>query len=396
MWYEGLAQATWWQVLLYVLVTTHLTIVSVTLYLHRHSAHRALDLHPALAHVFRFILYLTTGMVTKEWTAIHRKHHACCETADDPHSPQVHGLPKVLFEGADLYRIEAANAETLARFGTGTPDDWMERNVYSRHQSLGVTALLLIDVALFGAIGLTVWAVQMMWIPFWAAGVINGVGHYFGYRNFECPDASTNISPVGILIGGEELHNNHHTYPNSAKFSVRPWEFDIGWFYIRVLSALGLARPLSRGPVAVRDPAKSAIDMDTVWAAMNDRFRIMARYTDTVIAPAVAAERARIGDAGRAVLRRARQLLSRNDLLVDERARRRISEVTEASPLLRRCYELRLSLQAVWAKRGGNRDELLEAFHAWCRDAEESGIRTLQQFAVELRSYTVPPTMARP
>lgn len=239
---NGVLQAAWWQILAFTLVATHITIASVTIFLHRSQAHRSLDLHPIASHVFRFWLWLTTGMVTKEWVAIHRKHHAKCETEEDPHSPVAHGIKTVLLTGSELYRAEAKNQETLAKYGHNTPDDWMERNVYSRFSWQGVGLMLIINLALFGAIGATVWAVQMLWIPITAAGIINGLGHWWGYRNFEAADASTNISPWGILIGGEELHNNHHTYPTSAKLSVKKYEFDIGWVYIRGLEMLGLAK----------------------------------------------------------------------------------------------------------------------------------------------------------
>ena len=238
---DGLTGASWWQIVLATLVMTHITIASVTIFLHRNQAHRSLDLHPIASHFFRFWLWMTTGMVTKQWTAIHRKHHAKCEQAEDPHSPQIYGIKKVFWEGAELYRAESKNEETMARYGHGTPDDWIERNLYSRYSALGVSLMVIIDVLLFGAAGLAVWAVQMAWIPLWAAGVVNGIGHYWGYRNFEATDASTNLVPWGIIIGGEELHNNHHTYPTSAKFSVKPYEFDIGWVYISAMKAVGLA-----------------------------------------------------------------------------------------------------------------------------------------------------------
>ena len=269
------------------LVLTHITIVAVTVYLHRYSAHRSLELHPVLKHFFRFWLWMTTGMTTLEWTAIHRKHHATCETEDDPHSPVVKGLSTILWTGAEEYREEAKNQETLDRYGKGCPDDWIERNLYSRFPIGGVGTMLVIDVALFGVIGLTIWAVQMIWIPFFAAGVINGIGHYWGYRNYECSDAATNISPWGILIGGEELHNNHHTYPNSAKLSQKPWEFDIGWFWIRLFETFGLAKVRSTGPVAHKVPGKQTLDLDTAWAVVNNRFQVMARYAESVVKPLV-------------------------------------------------------------------------------------------------------------
>lgn len=389
MWYEGLLDWTAWQMVFFTLAVTHVTIVSVTVFLHRCSAHRALDLHPVLQHFFRFWLWLTTGMVTKEWTAIHRKHHATCETEDDPHSPQILGLRKVLLEGAELYRAASTDQEMLAKYGKGTPDDWVERHVY-RHRNWGVSSMLVIDLALFGVVGLAVWAVQMMWIPVLAAGVINGVGHHTGYRNFECPDASTNIVPWGILIGGEELHNNHHTYPNSAKLSVKWWEFDIGWMWIRLFNALGMVKVISRGPVVARNADKTSIDIDTVWAVLNDRFQVMSRYAEQVVAPLVKQERERADEATRRLLKRAKSLLCRDDSVMDEKWVARREQLLQALPSMHQIYELRVKLQAVWQKRTGNREELLNAFVEWCREAEESGIQVLRDFVEELKSYTIP------
>jgi stearoyl-CoA desaturase (Delta-9 desaturase) len=267
----GLLTLSWWQVIVAALLLTHVTIAAVTIFLHRSQAHRGLDLHPAVAHFFRLWLWLTTGMLTKEWVAIHRKHHAKCETPDDPHSPQTRGLRKVLWEGAELYMAEAQNKETLARYGHGTPGDWVERNVYSRFTWQGLGVMLGVNLILFGWLGLTVWAVQMIWIPFFAAGVINGIGHFWGYRNYDSPDASSNIVPWGILIGGEELHNNHHTYPTSAKLSSKWYEFDLGWFYIRLLAAVGLARVLRVAPVAKVAAPRLPVDVETLQAVINNR-----------------------------------------------------------------------------------------------------------------------------
>lgn len=375
-----------------VLITlglTHVTILSVTIYLHRYSAHRALELHPAVAHFFRFWLWLTTSMGTKAWTAIHRKHHARCETEEDPHSPQVLGLRKVLREGAELYRAEAANAETLEKYGAGTPDDWIERNVYSRFENLGIYLMLAIDLFCFGAIGLTVWAVQMLWIPVFAAGIINGVGHFWGYRNFECTDASRNISPLGLLIGGEELHNNHHTYPNSARMSVRRFEFDIGWFWIRVLETLGLAkvRKVAPRPLYARD--KAGVDLDTLRALVTNRFQVMARYRREVIVPVFREEKARASEASFRAFRRARALFWRDESLLDEDGRQRLDLLTRHSERLETIYQYRLRLQAIWSRTSQNSAEMLEALKQWCRDAEASGVRALEDFARTLRAYTV-------
>lgn len=388
--YKGLLDASFGTMVLYTLVMTHITIVSVTLYLHRYSAHRALELNGALKHFFRFWLWLTTGMLTKEWTAVHRKHHVDCETEEDPHSPQIFGLKKVLWEGAELYGVTAAKPQVLDRFGKGTPDDWVERNVYSKFKITGVGMMMVIDLALFGVVGLTIWAIQMIWIPFWAAGVVNGVGHYWGYRNFECPDAARNLVPWGILIGGEELHNNHHTYPNSAKFSVKPWEFDLGWLYVSILKALGLARPLSTGPIVEKVAGKDQIDKDTLWAVLNDRFRVMANYAERVVAPVVESEVQRADAATRAVLKRAKSLLTREDTLVDQAGRDDIIRAVDGSPVLKTIYDLKQQLQNVWAKRGGDAEVLLGEFKQWCIDAEATGIQALRDFVADLKSYTVP------
>ncbi len=385
-WYYGAwAPESAWTIVAYTLIVTHITIVSVTLYLHRHSAHRALELHPVLKHFFRFWLWLTTGIGTKSWTAIHRKHHATTDTPDDPHSPQILGLKALLLTGVEIYR-QADTAETSDRFGKGTPDDWLERNLYRRFSFLGIG----INLILFGPIGITVWAVQMMWIPVLATGVINGIGHYWGYRNFECPDAATNVLPWGVLVGGEELHNNHHTYPNSAKLSVKPWEFDIGWFWIRLFQVLKLARPLSTGPVVERVAAKQAIDLDTAWALLNDRFRVMANYANQVVAPLVEEEYHRADTATRQAMKRAKSLLCREPSLLDDAAWNRIMKLVDTNPMLKTIYDLRLQLQQVWAKRGGNSEDMLSDLKQWCLDAEETGIQCLSDFVEELKSYTIP------
>jgi stearoyl-CoA desaturase (Delta-9 desaturase) len=386
---HGIANASGWTIVLYTLMTTHLTVVSVTLYLHRHSAHRSLELHPVLKHFFRFWIWLTTGMVTREWTAVHRKHHAFCETDADPHSPRIYGLRKVLLEGAELYR-QGADTETVEKFGKGTPDDWVERHVYSRMPMLGISLLLAVDLLLFGLIGLSVWAVQMLWIPVMAAGVVNGIGHYWGYRNFECPDAATNIVPIGFIVGGEELHNNHHTYPNSARFSVKPWEFDLGWAWIRVLAAMGLAKPLSTGPLVARDPARRIIDTDTVWAVFNDRFRVMANYAERVMAPMVEKEYQRADTATRRTYKRAKALLCREASLIDDRQMAHLMAIIATSPLLHTVYQMRQQLQQICARRSGDSEEWLRAFKQWCLDAEATGIQVLGDFVEDLKSYTMP------
>ena len=383
----GLLQLAWWQVLLIGLVLTHITIVSVTLYLHRHSAHRALDLHPAVQHFFRFWLWMTTGMTTKAWTAIHRKHHAKCEQAEDPHSPQTHGLKKVMWQGAELYRAEARNPDTLSRYGHGTPSDWMERHVYERHSVLGVSLMLIIDMALFGALGAALWAVQMAWIPFWAAGVINGVGHFWGYRNFEAQDASTNVSPWGLIVGGEELHNNHHTYPTSAKFSVKRYEFDIGWAYIRLMQAMGWATVKKVPPRLQLGEVKPVADEKTLEALIANRYEVMAAYARGVrqaCRAELAALQARQADA--TVLKVARRWLHRDVEKVPAMALPQLAQVRADSPVLDTMITMREELRQLWLNTSRSREQLTLDLQAWCRRAEESGIAALHDFSMRLRA----------
>ncbi|MBE02302.1 fatty acid desaturase [Marinobacter lutaoensis] len=390
MWFNGLLDLSVTQLILVTLGMTHVTIVSVTLYLHRHSAHNALDLHPVLQHVFRFWLWLTTAQNTKAWTAIHRKHHAKCETGEDPHSPVVLGLRTVLLEGAELY-ARAATPETLERYGQRTPDDWIERRLYTPYKSLGIVLMAVIDLLLFGVNGIWIWAIQMLWIPVWAAGVINGIGHSLGYRNFECLDNARNILPWGILVGGEELHNNHHTYPNSAKLSRRWYEVDIGWAYIRLFQLFGLARPKGVRPIAHRIPGKQELDTDTVMAIANNRFDIMRQYRKRVIEPALRQQKARLDGELRARYRRLRKLLAREVTLLPARERAHLDQVLAQNAMLRQVYDKSHELQRLWRQRGLKPQEKLQALLDWCREAEASGIRYLAEFAEHLRAYSLRP-----
>jgi stearoyl-CoA desaturase (delta-9 desaturase) len=385
----GLLDLPWWGVIVATLILTHITIAAVTIFLHRHQSHRALDLHPIASHFFRFWLWLTTGMVTKEWAAVHRKHHARVETSGDPHSPQVLGIRKVLWQGAELYRSAASNQATVERFGHGTPDDWLERRLYTPYCGYGVVFMLLIDILLFGVIGITVWAVQMIWIPFFAAGVINGIGHYFGYRNFESPDASRNIVPIGVLIGGEELHNNHHAFASSAKLSSRWWEFDIGWVYIRMMSLLGLARvkKVASSPLVVA--AKAAIDPDTVKAVIGHRFHVMARYAKHVIARVYREELAKADQVWQNKLRSIKSLLSREESLLDDSAKQQLQSALANCETLKVVYQFKMRLQALWSEKTASQERLVKALQDWCLQAEATGIKALEDFAVSLRGYTL-------
>ena len=383
---HGLWNLTWWQIVLYTLVTTHITIAAVTIFLHRAQAHRALELHAIPSHFFRFWLWVGTGMQTKEWVAIHRKHHAKCETPDDPHSPQTRGLDTVMWRGAELYRAEAKNPETLQKFGHGTPNDWVERNVYSRFGWQGVGLMLILNLALFGAAGAAVWAVQMVWIPFWAAGVVNGVGHFWGYRNFEAQDASTNVSPWGLIVGGEELHNNHHTYPTSAKFSVKPYEFDIGWMYITVLNKLGLAQPKKTPPRLAYGAVRPVADDQTLEALIAHRYEVMASYARQM--RAVFAQQTEAADASGA-LRSARRWLHRDAEKVPTAAVPQLAEARAAYPALDMMVTMREELRQLWLNTGRTREQLVTDLQAWCHRAEESGIAALRDFSLKLRAVRV-------
>lgn len=388
---HGLLNLSWWGYLIAILILTQLTIFSVTIYLHRCQAHRAVDLHPIVSHFFRFWLWMTTGMVTIEWAAIHRKHHAKVETIDDPHSPQVKGLKKVLFEGTELYRKESRNKETLERYGQGTPDDWIENHIYKPHSAMGIVFMLIIDVALFGLLGVTIWALQMAWIPFFGAGIINGIAHFWGYRNFECPDASRNILPLGLFVGGEELHNNHHTYGTSAKFSVKWWEFDIGWFVIRCLQAFGLAKPKRIPPKANLMPGKASVDDETLKAIITNRFQVMSRYSKDVILPVFNDECRRVGAAGCSMLRRVQKVLVREVSLVNEESKQQLEKVLKKHQALDVVYSYRLKLQTLWARSTTSQKELVESLQEWCRQAESTGIQALSDFVKHLKTYVPQP-----
>jgi stearoyl-CoA desaturase (Delta-9 desaturase) len=384
---HGILNLTWWQVVLYTLVVTHITIASVTIYLHRHQAHRAMDLHTSVAHFFRFWLWLTTGQITKEWVAIHRKHHAKCETKDDPHSPHAHGIETVFWKGAELYRAESKNLETLAKFGHGTPNDWMERNIYSRFSWQGVALMLIIDLALFGAAGLTAWAVQMLWIPVTAAGIINGIGHYWGYRNFEAPDASTNITPWGILIGGEELHNNHHTYPTSAKFSVKKYEFDMGWVYISIMQALGLAKVKKTPPKLQRGTFEAQATENTLEALIANRYEVMANYAKEMrLACKAELAELKAKRADMTTLLAAKRWLHRDADKVPAAALPHLELARAEHPILDKMVAMREELRQLWLNTSMSREHLTAELAAWCHRAEVSGIAALQEFSIMLRT----------
>jgi stearoyl-CoA desaturase (Delta-9 desaturase) len=382
----GLLGLTWWATLLCALGMIFVTTLATTLFLHREQTHRGLDLHPAVQHFFRLWLWLSTGITTREWVAIHRKHHARCETVDDPHSPVVLGIGKVLLEGAELYRAEAKNSETLDKFGKGTPDDWVERHVYTRHTWLGIALMTIIDILLFGALGITVLALQMAAMPVMSAGVINGIGHWWGYRNFECKDAATNIVPWGIWFGGEELHNNHHAYPSSAKFALRRGEYDIGWSVIRVLERIGLARVRRVAPV-LDHVEREHLDLDGVRAIVMARLHVLRDYSRMVTLPTLAAEWQHFGEKPRRMWRQAKAALIREHMLLDDAARAHLDEMLARSEVLQTVHEYRERLKTLWESSTASNDKLVADFRAWIDEAERSGIDALEHFARRLRGY---------
>ena len=391
----GLVQPGWIALAVYLLVATQLTIFSVTLYLHRSIAHRGVDFHPLLAHFFRFWNWITTSMIPREWAAIHRKHHAKCETEEDPHSPVVKGIGMVFWRGVELYREARADRASIEQYGKGCPDDWIERKLYTPHATLGPTLLLLASFALFGFKGVAVWAIQMAWIPFWAAGVVNGLGHWWGYRNFETDDTATNLSPWGVWIGGEELHNNHHAFPSSAKFALRKWEFDIGWAVIRVARALGLAKVLRVAPALDVRPNIPVPDMDTMKALLAHRFQAMTDFKRSVLKPALREEAAARGLRLRRLLpRKLRHGLADDGRWLQPEARAQMHAWVDESPRIRALVEARARLAQVLTARSHDAAERLHQLQAWCREAEASGIHALQAYAARLKGYSLQATRA--
>ena len=387
----GLIDLPWWGYIVVTLVLTQITNAAVTIYLHRFQTHRGLDLHPVPSHFFRFCLWLTTGMETKEWVAIHRKHHAKVETEEDPHSPQVYGLRKVLWQGYELYRQEAKNPDTMEKYGHGTPDDWLEHNLYTKHTILGLAIMVVIDFALFGFLGITIWAVQMMWIPLVAAGVINGVGHYWGYRNFACADASKNIVPWGILIAGEELHNNHHAYATSARFSNKWFEVDIGWIYISILNALGFVQVKKLAPKIRFNLNKAQCDLETLQAVITHRYDVLAKFAKSVkqtCAEEIRGLRERAAQYDSQTLKNIKKhwlYLDAKYLKAQERAK--LYEVLSKSKVLKTIYSMRQELAAVWQRSAASKEQLVIQLEDWCHRAEKSGIASLQEFSRKLRGY---------
>lgn len=391
---EGLVHASWLAKVIYFLVVTQLTIFAVTLYLHRSQAHRGVDFHPVLAHFFRFWSWISTGMVTKEWVAVHRKHHAKCETDEDPHSPKVFGIKTVLLQGVDLYRVASNDEVSTEKYGKGTPTDWIERHLYAAHPYAGPTMMFIVNILLFGIWGVAISAMQMIWIPFWAAGVVNGLGHWWGYRNFETADMATNLTPWGFFIGGEELHNNHHAFPSSAKFALRKFEFDIGWAIIRVCETLRVAKVLRVAPSLDVRPNITLPDSETLKALLTHRFQVMTDYFKGVIAPTLHEEAVHAGESIKALPRALRKALANGGRWLDEHSRERLQEIVKQRPLLSTVCEFRTRLASVLERGNGGAEAMLSGLQEWCHAAEATGIRTLQDFAARLRGYSLVPVTA--
>ena len=389
---SGLLQSGWVGLFVYFLVVTQLTIFSVTLYLHRSQAHRGVDFHPVLAHFFRFWTWLTTSMITREWAAIHRKHHAKCETEEDPHSPMHKGIGNVLWKGADMYRESRLDLASIEQYGKGSPDDWIERHLYTPHANLGPIAMLLVNFVLYGAWGVAIWAEHMAWIPYWAAGVINGLGHWWGYRNFETTDTATNLTPWGVWIGGEELHNNHHAFPSSAKFALRKWEFDIGWVAIKLLESVKLAKVLRVAPTLDLRPNIHVPDAETLKALVAHRFQAMTDYQRNVLKPALREEAAAAGAKLRALLpRKLRKGMVDDGRWLKPDARAQLQAWIASKPRIQTLVEYRARLSEVLESRSHDAAEKLKRLQAWCAEAEASGVRALQEYAIRLRGYALVP-----
>jgi len=385
--YYGFLNLGFWGYVVTGLVCVHITLIAITLFYHREQAHRSVDLHPILRHFFRFWLWLNTGSVTKEWVAVHRKHHAMCETDGDPHSPQIYGLKTVLLQGAELYREEARNRETTEKYGRGTPDDWLERNVYSRRPNMGIISLFFLDLFLFGGPGIILYAIQLSTMPVLAAGVINGLSHAKGYRNFETADASTNLWPFALFVAGEELHNNHHAFPSSAKFSQRPWEVDMGWLHLKVFSLLGLAKIRRIAPRPEFVEVSSAPDIDALRAILINRMHVLRHYSQSVTIPVLRREVEQLEDNANSLVRRAKTWLSRHPSLLDQGSQERLVELMDKHPSLKTVVEFRNELRELWEGAHTSNERLLADLKRWCARAEESGIQALEEFAAYLQSF---------
>ena len=388
--FYGLADLSFWGYVVVTVLWMHVTLIAITLYFHRDQAHRAIDLHPALRHFFRLWLWITTGASTREWVAVHRRHHAYCERDGDPHSPRIFGLKTVLLEGAELYRAAARDRETIEKYAKGTPNDWLENHLYAHPTGsyYGIALLVLADLVLFGVPGIIMIAFQLGNMPLLAAGVINGLCHAKGYRNFETPDASTNLWPLAVLIAGEELHNNHHAFPTSARFSMRRHEFDLGWLYLKMFAALRLAKIRRVAtPPALKASAGAAPELDELRAIIVHRMHVLRHYTYNVTLPVLRRELETFGENANTLLRTARRYLSRQPEMLDESSRQQLEALADRHPRFQTVLQFRNELKQLWEGAHTSNDRLLADFREWCARAEQSGIQGLQEFVHYLRSF---------
>jgi stearoyl-CoA desaturase (delta-9 desaturase) len=382
----GIVELPFWGYALVTFGLVQLMFLGITLYLHRDQSHGGLELHPTLRHIFRFWLWFSSGTVTREWVAVHRRHHAFADQPGDPHSPAVFGLKKVVLEGYELYKTATADPQILDYYGRGTPDDWIERNLYSRWPPAGLVFFILSELILFGVPGIVMVAVHVAAQPFFAGGVINGVGHRLGYRSFEMASTATNIVPWALFLGGEELHNNHHAFPRSARFAVQPWEIDIGWLWIRLFSALGLAQVRRVAPSPRLIATRTTVDADTALALFTNRMHVLRDYARRVVRPVCRELAAREPEG--AVPRIAPMLLIRHPALLAEEAHRVLRDLLARYEVLRAVVEFRESLQHSWNDAAASQAGAVQNLRDWCVRAEASGIRALREFALRLRGYS--------
>ncbi len=386
---NGLIEFTWVEYIIYTLIVTQITIMAITLYLHRGICHSAIDIRAPLAHFFRFWLWFTTSMKTADWVAIHRKHHAKVETIDDPHSPIVHGINTVLFRGADLYAEEKANEETIKKYSHNCPNDWIEHKIYSGKSNLGILFLFILNILMFGVVGIIIWAIQMMWTPIFAAGGINGVGHYYGYRNFDTADESTNMMPIAFFIGGEELHNNHHAYPTAAKFSYKPWEFDIGWLYIKIFSIIGLVKVKRLAPKTIVEETSKELDSETAYALLRSKILVITNYTKKVINPIMKKETKSASNELKKLIKKSKTSFLRQPDRISNQSITDLQMIFNENNSLSIVYNLKNKLHSILNSKYSKLDKFKDTINEWCLEAKSQGIDDLNDFSESLKGYKI-------
>lgn len=382
----GLVKLPWWGYALITFGVVQLMFLGITLFLHREQSHGSLELHPILRHFFRFWLWFSSGTVTKEWVAVHRRHHAYADQQGDPHSPVIFGIKAVMLEGYELYAKAAADPSVIENYGRGTPDDWLERHVYSPNSKWGIILCSTVHLVLFGVPGIIMIAAQLASQPVFAAGVVNGLGHYFGYRSFEMPSAATNIAPWGLLVAGEELHNNHHAFPWSARFAVQRWEFDIGWMWVCVFRAFGLVKVKRVAPRPHLSRQRESVDAETLHALFTNRMHVLRDYAHRVVRPVCREISRSVAGSGPRI---APNLFIRHPSLLADESHKSARELLDRHEKLRAIVEFREGLQQLWDD--ANQARAVQRLREWCAQAEASGIRSLREFARGLRAYARAP-----